>query len=206
MSSDPLGTGITQLRKSEVIDLAVAQLSVRNLIAEPIDLPRVKDRVFSTNNDLWRALIAERLRATTTVQLNDFWLSEWFPLRPGLFHSNDGEVSRRAAQSWLLTGPEASRAARIFREQYGREIPPGLVRRLRSSSTRIYNPYGKALMLDGGVGCIRLKSKRLPMGEVWFMGATSEPVAHRGIPVHCLIIFITRSSMRSRAADRSAAR
>jgi hypothetical protein len=183
MHSDPLETGITQLRKGEIIDLAVAQLGVRNLIAEPIDVPRVKDRVFSTNNELWRALIAERLRATATVELKDFWLSEWFPLRPGLFHSSGGEASRRAAQSWLLTGPEASRAMRTFREQYGREIPPAFVQHLESSSTRIYNPYGKALMLDGGVGCVRLKSKRLPIGEVWFMGATSEPVAHQGIPV-----------------------
>jgi hypothetical protein len=39
------------------------------------------------------------------------------------------------------------------------------------------------MMLDGGVGCVRLGSKQLPDGHVWFMGAASEPVAHQGIPV-----------------------
>jgi hypothetical protein len=38
-------------------------------------------------------------------------------------------------------------------------------------------------MLNGGVGCVRLKPKEVSGERVWFMGASSSGFAHQGIPV-----------------------
>jgi hypothetical protein len=38
-------------------------------------------------------------------------------------------------------------------------------------------------MIEGGVGSIRLRPRSIDVGEVWFMSASSTPVAHEGFPV-----------------------
>ena len=72
---------------------------------------------------------------------------------------------------------------REFQDLFERNISPEILQRFELGSTYVYSPHGKTMMLDGGIGCIRLRPKQLPVGQVWFMGATSEPIAHQGIPV-----------------------
>lgn len=57
------------------------------------------------------------------------------------------------------------------------------MRQLHEDAIYVYDPHGKTEMLEGGIGSVRLKPKELPGGLTWFMGASSTPVAHEGIPV-----------------------
>jgi hypothetical protein len=90
------------------------------------------------------------------VTLTDFWLSDWFPLRPGRFHTDRGRMSRDHAQRHLLSGPGADpRALERFEMALGHQIPRRINRQLREGATPtkdavyIYDPDGKAKMLDG---------------------------------------------------------
>lgn len=167
-----------------VLRVTASQLSVPNLLNPPDDASSVKDHFFRSNDDLWRMLLSEQIRATSVVHLEGFWLSEWLPLRPGLFHTEHGRGNRLSAERFLLTGPNASRHAMDeFERILGGKIPSNLLDRFNFRDTYVYTPWGKGLMLEGGIGCIRLKPRRIEVGEVWFMGVTSEPFAHQGIPV-----------------------
>lgn len=53
----------------------------------------------------------------------------------------------------------------------------------RNPISVIYDPYGKSKMIEGGIGCVRLKDVSLPDGRTWFMGATSSDAVHEGIPI-----------------------
>ena len=175
--------GLTQPSGREVLSISAAQLGANNLTATTTELPRGENRIYQMNEKLWQDLIDGHLQAATSIILEKFWLSQWLPLRPGLFHTRNARMNRERARRYLLTGPGASeRAAAEFKSIFGRSVPRSL-RQYQNSPTYIYHPYGKGLMLEGGVGCIRLKPKRLADGELWFMGASSEPVAHQGIPV-----------------------
>ena len=178
MTDGELKTGLSQARGDQVLGLTAAQLGVRNLGATPTELPRVRDQVYTSNQELWHALIDERLRATAIVRLENFWLSEWFPLRPGLFHTPRGRRNRSTANRYLLGGPGVSdEGLRQFQDRFGRHVSPQVLRHLQLESAVVYDPYGKSFMLDGGVGCVRLKCKQIPAGRAWFMGASSRPNA-----------------------------
>lgn len=185
MASDIEGAGFGLVEDRQVLEISASQLGAPNLLASPEETPRAKDRVFTSNDDLWRMLLSEQIRSTATVHLDGFWLSEWFPLRPGLFHTEIGREARKYADRGLLTGPEASPGAvRMFSDYLGRDVPTNLLERFNFQNTYVYSPWGKGRMLAGGIGCIRLKPKLIGgREEAWFMGATSEPYAHQGIPV-----------------------
>jgi hypothetical protein len=137
-----------------------------------------------SNSELWRDLIGENVEAPSIITLTDFWLSDWFPLRPGLYHTSRGQANRDMARRHLLTGPGVNDdGLQEFERILHRSVSRELIGRLRPESTYVYDPYGKSMILNGGVGCVRLKPKHIPTGEVWFIGASSTPVAHQGIPV-----------------------
>ena len=184
MTNEALNTVLSRATNRQVYELSAAQLGIRNLISPPEELPKAGDRVYKSNEKFWHALISEQLRATVMVTLEDFWLSEWFPQRPGLFHTRHAQYSRENAERHLLTGPGVrSDGLEQVQREFERSIPPEIIERFRRDVMFVYDPYGKAMMLDGGIGCIRLKRKRILEGDVWFMGASSYPVAHQGIPV-----------------------
>jgi hypothetical protein len=178
-------TGISPATGDYVLAATAAQIAQRNLAAPPAAPERpVRDRTYTSNEDLWRDLIGDNVRAPSTIRLTDFWLSDWFPLRPGLYHTQAARNNRDMAQRHLLTGPGVNKEGlRAFERVLQRRLSRDLIRRLRPESTYVYDPYGKSMMLNGGVGCVRFKPKQLPEGQVWFMGASATPVAHQGIPV-----------------------
>ncbi|MDJ0870079.1 MAG: hypothetical protein QNK03_28585 [Myxococcota bacterium] len=47
----------------------------------------------------------------------------------------------------------------------------------------IFDPHGKMSMLEGGVGCVRLRDQVVEGERVWFMSASSTASAHEGFPV-----------------------
>ena len=72
MADDTQETGLARLKGGQVLDFSASQLGVRNLTAVPVEAPRTKDRVYRSNDELWRALLSERVRATAVVKLEDF--------------------------------------------------------------------------------------------------------------------------------------
>lgn len=104
------------------------------------------------NNELWEAILLERVRAPMRVVLDSFFLFEWMPRSPGLFYTPDAVRARREAARYIM------------------KVDEGMV---------VYSPKGKQSMLDGGLGCLRLK----PVGDLWFLGASSTATAHEGIPI-----------------------
>jgi hypothetical protein len=68
-------------------------------------------------------------------------------------------------------------------EEIRRHVRPDVLERLTSDGMHVYSPEGKGAMLDGGVGTVRLRPKRIDQGEVVFMSASSTGIAHEGFPV-----------------------
>jgi hypothetical protein len=108
------------------------------------------------NAQVWRQFLAEELFDTRRVTLEHFHLFEWFPLAPGRFHTPEAGLMRQAA------------AAQFNLTVDGRTY---------------YSPPGKASMVQGGVGNVRLRP-RLVNGEPhYFLSASSNGVCHEGFPV-----------------------
>jgi hypothetical protein len=142
----------------------------------------IGDRPFSSNEAVWRALtqVNDRLLPNTIVHLHKFAVTEWLPRTPGLYHDPHAEEQRRYAESFRM--PEASFLGRDDRP--GRRI--GLSRSDKGDlhpASVIYDPYGKSKMIEGGIGCVRLKDIHLPQGLTWFLGATSSEAVHEGVPI-----------------------
>ena len=132
----------------------------------------------------WRSVLNESLRTTAVVHLENFWLSEWMPLRPGLYHTNKARERRKDAQHHVIAGPGGREAyRRDFESLLGRPVDPALLDRFGAPYSHVFDPYGKKALVDGGFGCVRLRQHRMGGGLTWFMGASSTPVAHEGMPV-----------------------
>jgi hypothetical protein len=128
--------------------------------------------------------------------LERFWLSEWLPLKPGLFHEPHARFAREKAERFTLAGSGADRhEIESFERGLGMRISPEISSRLRALEVadgqvidradvvHVYLPSGKVSMLKGGIGCIRLRDKRVGGDTAWFMGASSTPIAHEGMVV-----------------------
>jgi hypothetical protein len=103
--------------------------------------------------------LEEQMFDTRRVTLVHFHLFEWFPLTPGTFHTARAAQQRRAALETLTpTGEE--RGEQVY-----------------------FNPLGKASMLRGGVGAVRLRPRMVAGAPHYFMSAASGGVCHEGFPV-----------------------
>lgn len=115
------------------------------------------DRVFHTNNSVWEAIIFEKFRRTNiNIILDGFFLFEWFPRSPGLFHTSEGIEARRKASNFIDS------------------VENGVL---------IYNYHGKASMLDGGVGNVRLKPIEVKEETFFLMSASASGTSHEGFPI-----------------------
>jgi hypothetical protein len=114
---------------------------------------------YADNGNLWRDIISGRLHAYRPVTLKAVELFQWIPRAPGRYFTEAGVRSRKEAMGHLeRSGPEAS-------QQY------------------VFAPQGKISMLEGGVGCIRLKPVQIDQRPLWLMSASAGGVAHEGFPV-----------------------
>lgn len=115
------------------------------------------DNIFSSNEQIWDAIISEKLRRTdVNIVLDKFNVFDWFPRSPGLYHTNDAKYAREEAYHRILSSEN------------------GLI---------VFDPYGKHSMLEGGIGNIRLKPINLDGNEYVFLSASSNSVCHEGFPV-----------------------
>ncbi len=108
------------------------------------------------NRAAWEHFFREDLYDTRRVRLEAVHLFEWFPLSPGRFHTGQAAQSRRLALEHLVRGADGQ---------------------------TWFTPGGKASMIAGGLGAVRLRP-RLVNGEPhYFMTASSNGVCHEGFPV-----------------------
>lgn len=124
------------------------------------------DKSFISNNNLWEAVFYNKLRRRDIkVKLESFFLFEWFPRSPGLYHTDIAKHARNEASKRII------------------KVENGIV---------VYDPYGKQSMLDGGVGNIRLKPITLNGTEYFFMSASSNGTCHEGFPVAVPAFFYNK--------------
>jgi transcriptional regulator with XRE-family HTH domain len=166
-----------------------AQLLQANLIRPAISATQSdKHEIrFDSNESFWKKILDEEIRANALVLLENFFLYEWFPRSPGLFHTKRGHDARVEAERQRRWQTGARRSDRSKSDVL--DEPP----RYGSSSGQDRSaewPYGptyslseKIKMLEGGYGCIRLLPKPTENGPLWFMSASSNQSAHEGIPV-----------------------
>jgi hypothetical protein len=164
-------------------DFFLDQLRPSGLLQPPVEAPPAPDWSFSSNGELWDAVLGERVRTSRVVSLRGFYLSEWIPRSPGLFHTPVGAEHRSRAMSQIIEQPYApdlewidhADVYKFEREVYSEE---GAFKYMR-----IFDPYGKVQMLRGGVGCIRLNRHDMDGEPCWLMSASSTFTAHEGFPL-----------------------
>lgn len=109
-----------------------------------------------SNEGVWKQFNQEQLFDTRRVTLEYFHLFEWFPLAPGKFHTEQAQNERVQAGNFLMRSSDGS----FF-----------------------YAPEGKGLMLEGGVGAVRLRPTGINGQNFYFMSASANGVCHEGFPV-----------------------
>ncbi len=130
----------------------------------------------TSNEEAWQLFVEERLYDTRRVALEHVHLFEWFPTSPGTFHTAEGRQQRQMAHRYMELGADGK---------------------------TYFNPVGKASMLKGGVGAVRLRP-RMVGGELhYFMTASSSGVCHEGFPV--LIPRRLYGPLKARMLDEGAA-
>lgn len=114
-----------------------------------------KNLTFTDEKDLWEE-VKERGLESVKVSLNNFYLTEWIPQSPGLFFTPKAESAREDALDHIQN---------------------------KDDQRIIFDPWGKSLMVNGGIGCLRLTSKTVGGERIKFLSATSSGIAHRGFIV-----------------------
>jgi hypothetical protein len=167
----------------QIADVVEPQVRTANYLLPPLELAVLPDRVYQDNATLWYDIIRERLRASVTVTLEGFLLFEWLPRAPGLFYTDEARWGREEAMHSILRAPPSAGLPDIDDAERTRRAEAAYERYDTQDYMYIFDPHGKANMLKGGIGCIRLKRKDLDDGRAWLMSASSSPVAHEGFPV-----------------------
>jgi hypothetical protein len=138
------------------------------------------DHIFAENLSFWKMLSAvDGPTEGSTVTLTNFVVTEWLPLRPGLFHTDEGRWARDEAIRSGQIRPDDAHAPPTLRELV-QSMP-----RIDNETpfVQIFSPGGKMGMIDGGIGCVRLKSRSNRPNYPWLMGASSTGIVHEGLIV-----------------------
>lgn len=108
---------------------------------------------YSDNVEFWNNALAGRLPEGKRVNLKSFFVTAWVPTSPGLYFT-----------------PKAAEARELACQYY-------------SEDKDEYLPLGKDVMVLGGVGSVRLKSRFVRDDRCHFLSASSTGVSHEGIPL-----------------------
>lgn len=139
-----------------LIDSQIAPSNYLLGLQRPPQVDVKRPHTFRSNAQIWKQAISGELHATKRIRLTDFRLFEWFPLSPGLFHTEDATYHRRQAFNYIS------------------HTEDDLV---------VFDPYGKMHMILGGIGSIRLKPRLIEGAPSYFMSASSSRSCHDGFPV-----------------------
>lgn len=141
---------------------------LRDIVAQQTDLayyPMVaryttpdndQQEIVHSNQEAWQLFLAEKLYDTRRVTLEHFHLFEWFPLAPGKFHTRAAQQQREFAREMMFTTP---------------------------GGHNYFNPWGKASMIRGGIGNVRLRPRLVDGEPHYFMTVSSNATCHEGFPV-----------------------
>lgn len=115
------------------------------------------DRRYNSNNGIWEEINYMKFRRTdVNIVLDSFFIYDWFPRSPGLFYTPDGRRARQKAMESIIGFEEG---------------------------VLVFDPYGKASMLEGGIGNIRMKPILINNQYFYFISASSNGWADEGFPV-----------------------
>ena len=108
---------------------------------------------YSEEEHLWEDIIrsATFIYETQRLFLDEFKLLEWIPRAPGMYYTPPAKSFRHHAHDFLV-----------------------------DDNSSIFDPYGKAQMVFGGIGCQRLAIKNVAGNPLKFLSATSSGIAHKG--------------------------
>jgi TIR domain len=130
---------------------------------------------YRANEAVWRDIISERIIVGQKIKLEAFDVLDWFPRAPGLYHTPDAPFAREAAfrhlHPRLMEGPVRDHAGRV-----------GKLGSL-GDFTAVFTPEGKLSMLEGGIGCVRLRPIKIENKYFWLKTATSDGTVHTGVPI-----------------------
>src|SRR5262245_57509062 len=56
---------------------------------------------YRKNEDVWKAIIGERVSAGQEIVMDHFQVMDWFPRAPGLYHTPDAKYAREEAYRHL---------------------------------------------------------------------------------------------------------
>lgn len=166
-------------------DILLSHTMARSYLFYPEHLDRARAQTYSASKDFWREALDERVIAERVVTLLSFNIFEWTPRNPGLYYSRGAAQYREDAQQFVRYGPLGQKVSGLILESPDHAA---VFRSVTSSSGSarqlIYTPQGKASMLEGGVGCVRLAPVEVKhRGTFWFMSATSTSAPDQGIPL-----------------------
>ena len=133
----------------------------------------------------WRDILSEKVTENSTVTLHNFIVSEWVPLQPGLFHTEHARINRYYAFQTgrvVADNPNTPQPLRSYLQTHI-GYPGDLSNAIQNEALTIFDPGGKTSMVQGGVGCIRLKPLAAREEFSWLMSACSSSIVHAGIPI-----------------------
>lgn len=150
------------------------------------------DKIFNSNLDFWREILGDNCYPEQVIKLQKFHLTEWIPIAPGLFFTDEAERSRIDAQRNAVFHNKETFESR-FKTSINNEarwdsaeferIINSLGEDFIKKQFLEYNPDGKESMLRGGIGSLRLADKFINGRECYILGASSTGVSHEGIPL-----------------------
>lgn len=123
----------------------------------------VKDISLSKNDEFWRSAINSNLISGQIVKLQKFKILEWIPTSPGLFHTSFARMER---------GEALRRHFENEKRRGNKNKDPNFIE---------LRPGDKRSMVKGGIGSLRLGSKRIDGKVKHIMCATSNGISHEGI-------------------------
>lgn len=137
----------------EVLIDALLNASYKSVSQSTVITTSSQYEEYTDNESFWRDALSQKLYPGKRIKLKDFHIIEWLPFSPGCF--------------FTPTAIQARKDALILWQDKLQE----------------YSPNGKASMISGGIGSIRLAEKIVDENTIYFLGVSSSGISHEGIPI-----------------------
>src|ERR1700687_5226333 len=105
------------------------------------------DRTYADNKSFWTDALSAKHFPGAYILLDNFHLTEWLPFAPGRYFTIDAGGQRQLAANHVAHDRDE------------------------------YTPEGKASMVRGGIGAIRLAEKKVEGSFIYFLGASSNGIS-----------------------------
>ena len=148
-------SGATRISESDMDFYLTQYVKTRGLLKDDAFQSQGQNEPrYKADKQLWNDVIRDQeIYESRRIFLDEFAILDWIPQSPGLYHTAGATDARHNARNFII------------------ERNNGLV---------VFDPYGKAQMIRGGVGCLRLSMKPVAGKELKFLCASKSGVAHRG--------------------------